>query len=32
VTGRDRRATLGTVLALIGGALLLHDLWEGLRR
>lgn len=29
---RDHRALLGTSLALIGGALLLHDLWTGLRR
>lgn len=28
---RDQLAVLGTVLALIGATLLLHDLWEGLR-
>lgn len=31
MTGRDRLAALGCVLALAGGALLLFDLWEGLR-
>ncbi len=32
MTTRDRRAALGCALGLIGGALLLADLWQGWRR
>lgn len=31
MTARDWRATVGCAMALVGGALLLHDLWTGWR-